>query len=60
MVEGGSSKNYVKVKSWAYKDKASFSALIEIIGDATIQHLIAQIESGAEVIKLFDSWAGVL
>ena len=60
MVEGGSSKNYVKVKSWAYKDKASFSALIEIIVDATIQHLIAQIESGAEVIKLFDSWAGVL
>ena len=60
MVEGGSSKNYVKVKSWAYKDRASFSALINIIVDATIQHLVAQIESGAEVIKLFDSWAGVL
>ena len=60
MVEGGSSKNYVKVKSWAYKDRAGFSALIDIIVDATIQHLTAQIESGAEVIKLFDSWAGVL
>ena len=60
MVEGGSSKNYVKVKSWAYRDRASFSALINIIVDATIQHLVAQIESGAEVIKLFDSWAGVL
>lgn len=37
-----------------------FDALIERITDATIEYLSAQIEAGAEVVKLFDSWAGSL
>ena len=38
----------------------AFDALIERITDATIVYLSAQIEAGAEVVKLFDSWAGSL
>lgn len=60
MVEGQSSKDFAKVKMWAYKDKESFSALIKIITEATIEHLKKQVMAGADVIKLFDSWAGVL
>ena len=60
MVEGGASKNYAKVKSWAYKDERSFNTLINIITTATIDHLSAQIDHGADAVKLFDSWAGVL
>ncbi|RCW86645.1 uroporphyrinogen decarboxylase [Paracoccus lutimaris] len=41
-------------------DRAAFSALIERITDATIEYLSAQIQAGAEVVKLFDSWAGSL
>lgn len=41
-------------------DRVAFSALIERITDATIEYLSAQIEAGAEVVKLFDSWAGSL
>lgn len=41
-------------------DVATFEALLDLITDATIQYLLAQIEAGAEVIKLFDSWAGSL
>lgn len=41
-------------------DRAAFAALIERITDATIEYLSAQISAGAEVVKLFDSWAGSL
>lgn len=41
-------------------DRAAFSALIDRITEATIEYLSAQIEAGAEVVKLFDSWAGSL
>ncbi len=41
-------------------DVATFDALIDLITDGTIAYLKKQIEAGAEVIKLFDSWAGSL
>ena len=41
-------------------DRAAFAALIDRITEATILYLSAQIEAGAEVVKLFDSWAGSL
>lgn len=39
---------------------AVFEALIDLLTEATIEYLGAQIEAGAEVVKLFDSWAGSL
>ena len=41
-------------------DRAVFDALIDRITDATIAYLGRQIEAGAEVVKIFDSWAGSL
>ncbi|ATI40987.1 uroporphyrinogen decarboxylase [Pacificitalea manganoxidans] len=41
-------------------DRATFEALLDRITAATIEYLSAQIEAGAEVVKLFDSWAGSL
>lgn len=60
MVEGGSSKNFNLVKNWATGDPESFRELIKKLVDGTILHLIKQVEAGAEVIQIFDSWAGVL
>jgi len=60
MIEGGGSRDFAAVKAWAYGDPASFGRLIELLVEATTEHLSAQIESGAEVVQLFDSWAGVL
>ncbi len=42
------------------EDRATFEALLERITEATIEYLSRQIEAGAEVVKLFDSWAGSL
>jgi len=41
-------------------DRATFEALLDRVTEATIAYLAAQIEAGAEVVKLFDSWAGSL
>lgn len=41
-------------------DRATFSALIDLLTEATIEYLSAQVVAGAEVVKLFDSWAGSL
>lgn len=42
------------------QDRATFEALLARITDATISYLSMQIQAGAEVVKLFDSWAGSL
>jgi uroporphyrinogen decarboxylase len=60
MVEGGGSRDFRRVKSWAYRDPQGFDALIDLLAEATIEYLIGQIEAGAEVVQLFDSWAGIL
>lgn len=41
-------------------DRATFTALIDLLTEATVDYLSAQVAAGAEVIKLFDSWAGSL
>jgi len=60
MVEGRTSRDCQRVKGWAYRDPAGFGALVELLIEGTIMALAGQIEAGAEVVQLFDSWAGVL
>ena len=60
MLEGGSSKDFATIKTWAYGDPEGFQRLIDLLVSATADYLIAQVEAGAEVLQLFDSWAGVL
>jgi uroporphyrinogen decarboxylase len=60
MVEGGGSRDFRRVKSWAYRDPQAFGALIDLLAEATIEYLAGQIEAGVEVVQLFDSWAGIL
>ncbi len=57
MVEGGGSKDKWKSRLWAWKDPQSFDLLLDIISEATIEYLQMQAEAGAEVLKLFESWA---
>ena len=60
MVEGRGGTDHGHTKSWAYQDPEGFGELIGLLTAAVSTHLSRQIESGAEVVQLFDSWAGVL
>jgi uroporphyrinogen decarboxylase len=60
MVEGHGSRDFTEVRGLAYRDPALFGHLLDLVTEATIAYLAAQIEAGADVAMLFDSWAGVL
>ena len=60
MVEGGGSRDFAATRAMAYADPGLFGGLMDKLSEATIGYLSAQAEAGAEVLMLFDSWAGVL
>lgn len=60
MIAGRGSKDQGAAHALKAADRATFAALIDRITGATVEYLSAQIEAGAEVVKLFDSWAGSL
>lgn len=60
MIEGKSSKDFAKVREFIIQNPNEFNELIDIIVNATVQYIKVQIINGAEVIKLFDSWAGLV
>ena len=60
MVAGRGTPDQAPARLFAWRDPAGFAALIDRITEATIGYLVAQIEAGVEVVKLFDSWAGSL
>ena len=60
MIAGRGSKDQGAAHALKDTDRATFAAIIDRVTEATIDYLSAQIEAGAEVVKLFDSWAGSL
>ncbi|KAA8734426.1 uroporphyrinogen decarboxylase [Acinetobacter qingfengensis] len=60
MIEGGSSKEYRFTKEMLYKTPELLHALLDHLADAVTDYLNAQIEAGAQVIQIFDSWGGAL
>ncbi|MFV0383006.1 uroporphyrinogen decarboxylase [Paracoccus sp. (in: a-proteobacteria)] len=60
MIAGRGTPDQGPAHAFKAADRAAFTALIDRITEATILYLSAQIEAGAEVVKLFDSWAGSL
>ena len=60
MVEGGSSKNFSKVKALMFQNPSHMHQLLDILADTVIDYLNAQIEAGADSVMIFDTWGGLL
>jgi uroporphyrinogen decarboxylase len=60
MVGGEGSSDQAAARSFAYRDPESFSELIRIVTEASIDYLDGQVRAGADVLQIFDSWAGNL
>lgn len=60
MVEGGSSEDFVRIKTFFYTQRKTFEALLEKLTDALIQYFKGQIAAGADAIQIFDSWGGII
>ncbi|MHB8259957.1 MAG: uroporphyrinogen decarboxylase [Bacteroidia bacterium] len=60
MVEGSGSKTFSKAKKFLYTQPKLAHQALEKIAQSSINYLLAQVEAGANLIQIFDSWAGVL
>ncbi|MGV3561283.1 uroporphyrinogen decarboxylase [Larkinella arboricola] len=60
MTEGRGSKTFSVAKKLLYADPAFSHALLQKITDSTIEYLKAQVRAGADLVQIFDSWAGIL
>jgi uroporphyrinogen decarboxylase len=59
-IEGGGSREYRRTKAMMYGDPASWHALMGKLVDMVAAYLVAQVKAGADVVQVFDSWAGAL
>jgi uroporphyrinogen decarboxylase len=60
MIEGGGSRTFAEIKGMAFREPALLHKLLDKLADTVSSYLLFQIESGAQVIQLFDTWAGEL
>ena len=60
LVEGKPSRDFAKVKALMYREPHEWHALMETLADGFSRYVREQVDAGADVIMLFDSWVGVL
>ena len=60
MVEGGGTKIFANIKRWIYTYPVKTKELLEKISEICVEYLALQIEAGAQIVQVFDSWAGEL
>jgi len=60
MVEGGSTKEFGKVKGMMFDQPQTMHKLLDTLAESVISYLNAQIAAGAQAVMVFDTWGGVL
>jgi uroporphyrinogen decarboxylase len=60
MVAGRGTPEQAAARLWAYREPAAVAALVELLCDVSIEYLSGQVSAGADVLQIFDSWAGSL
>jgi uroporphyrinogen decarboxylase len=60
MIEGGSSRNYIATKTMMYRQPDTWRLLMEKLVAVLSEYTQQQVEGGADVIQIFDSWVGCL
>ena len=60
MIAGRGTPDQAPSRLFAARDPAAMDRLIEQLVAATVEYLVAQIDAGADVVQIFDSWAGAL
>lgn len=58
MIEGGGSKLYRYVRTWLYKHQEASHQLLQQITDVAVEFLALQVKAGAQMLQVFESWAG--
>ncbi len=60
MIEGGGSRNYIHTKTLMYREPSAWQSLLVKLATVLREYAAQQVQAGADVIQIFDSWAGAL
>jgi uroporphyrinogen decarboxylase len=60
VVGGQGSADQAEARTWAYRDPTGFQRLIDLLVETSVDYLSGQVDAGADVLQVFDSWAGSL
>jgi len=60
MIAGCGTADHAPARLFAYRDPGGFGKMIDLLVDASAQHLIKQLQAGADTVQIFDTWAGIL
>jgi uroporphyrinogen decarboxylase len=60
MVAGQGTSDQAPARMMAYRDPKAFSKIIDVLVENSIEYLLGQLNAGADVLQIFDTWAGVL
>ncbi|MER9404934.1 uroporphyrinogen decarboxylase [Mesorhizobium caraganae] len=60
MIAGHGTPDQAPARLFAYREPVAFQQLLKVLADHSAAYLIRQIEAGADVVQIFDSWSGVL
>jgi uroporphyrinogen decarboxylase len=60
MVGGQGSADQAEARLWAYRDGQGLQRLIDLLVETSVEYLSGQVAAGADVVQIFDSWAGSL
>jgi len=60
MIEGGGSRNYIETKKLMYREPTAWGGLLDKIVSVLVEYCRLQVQAGADVIQIFDSWVGSL
>ena len=60
MVAGHGTPDQAPARLFAYRDRAAFGVLIDVLVESSATYLIGQLKAGADAVQIFDTWAGIL
>ena len=60
MTEGGGAKSYTDARAWLFRHPAEASQILDRVTDVLIGYLVRQVEAGAQMLEVFDTWSGEL
>ena len=60
MIAGHGTPDQAPARLFAYREPEAFAALLDVLVEVSAEYLVRQIDQGADVVQIFDSWAGVL
>jgi uroporphyrinogen decarboxylase len=56
LAEGKSGRKFEAIRTWMHRDPVELTAALSSLADATVDYLKAQVEGGAQIVQLFDTW----